>query len=244
MIRIPSEAKISSKPTVNLASRSRIRNLTGRARWGQLKGQVPGLLDHPGSRWMGSDPGHIHLPGVQLDEEQDVQPPQEHGIHSEEVAGQHRRGLGFEELTPRRPVSVRGRVEAVTQEDVPDAGRRQDNANPRQLAVDPAIAPRRVLPGQANHHLDCPCGDARTSGGLRVGPLAPGQLTMPTKQGLGLDEEPMKLRPGDQPAEAGKERSIRWSQSRADPLPTKDGDLVPEHDDLDGQIAAVTPAQA
>ncbi len=54
----------------------------------------------------------------------------------------------------------------------------------------------------------------------------------------------MKLRPGDQPAEAGKERSIRWSQSRADHLPTKDGDLVPEHDDLDGQISAATPAQA
>ncbi len=54
----------------------------------------------------------------------------------------------------------------------------------------------------------------------------------------------MKLRPGNQPAEAGKERSIRWSQSRADHLPTKDGDLVPEHDDLNREIAAVTPAQA
>jgi hypothetical protein len=67
---------------------------------------------------------------------------------------------------------------------------------------------------------------------------------MPTKQGLGLDEEPMKLRPGDQPAEAGKERSIRWSQSRADHLPTKDGNLVAEHDDLDGQIGLVGPLQA
>ena len=113
-----------------------------------------------------------------------------------------------------------------------------------KLPVDPAIAPGRVLPGQTDHHLDGPGGDPRATGGLRVGPLATDQLTMPTEQGVGLDEEPMKLRPGDQPAEAGKERSIRGSQSGAGHLPTEDGHLVAEHDDLDGQIAAVTPAQA
>ena len=58
----------------------------------------------------------------------------------------------------------------------------------------------------------------------------------------GWTKKPVKLRPRDQPAEAGKERSIRWSQSRAGHLPTKDGDLVAEHDDLDGQIAVVAPA--
>ena len=67
---------------------------------------------------------------------------------------------------------------------------------------------------------------------------------MPTKQGFGLDEEPMKLRPGDQLAEASKERSIRWSQSGAGHLSSEDSNFVPEHDDLDGQIATVTPAQA
>jgi hypothetical protein len=67
---------------------------------------------------------------------------------------------------------------------------------------------------------------------------------MPAEQGVGLDEEPSEPCSRDQPAEAGKERSIRWTQRRADHLPTKDGNLVPEHDDLDGQIAAVTPAQA
>jgi len=32
---------------------------------------------------------------------------------------------------------------------------------------------------------------------------------MPAEPGVGLDEESMPLRPGDQPAEARKERSIR-----------------------------------
>jgi hypothetical protein len=31
---------------------------------------------------------------------------------------------------------------------------------------------------------------------------------MPTEQGVWLDEEPVELEPGDQPAEAGKERSV------------------------------------
>jgi hypothetical protein len=67
---------------------------------------------------------------------------------------------------------------------------------------------------------------------------------MPSEQGVGLDEEPVKLRPGDQPAEAGKERSIRWSKIRAGHLPSEDGNLVTEHDHFDGQIDTVTPAQA
>ena len=62
---------------------------------GELIGQVPGLLDYPGARRIRRRARHEDLPGVQLDEEEDVQPPQEHGIHSEEVAGQHRRGLGL-----------------------------------------------------------------------------------------------------------------------------------------------------
>jgi hypothetical protein len=67
---------------------------------------------------------------------------------------------------------------------------------------------------------------------------------MPTEQGVGLDEEPSALRPGDQPAKAGKERSIRWSQGRAGHLPSEDGHLVTENDDLDGQIRVVGPLQA
>src|ERR1039457_2809411 len=53
---------------------------------GEHIGQVPGLLDHPCSRWVSGDSGHVHLPGVKLDEEQDVELPQEHRVYGEEVA--------------------------------------------------------------------------------------------------------------------------------------------------------------
>jgi hypothetical protein len=66
---------------------------------------------------------------------------------------------------------------------------------------------------------------------------------MPTEQRVGLYEESRQLRPGDQPTEAGKERTIRRLQSRAGYLPAEDGHLVAEHDNLDGQIGVVGPLQ-
>src|SRR5664280_3232163 len=51
---------------------------------------------------------------------QDVEPPHRHGVHGEEVAVQHHRGVGVQELTPRRPGSALKGVEVTTQEDVPD----------------------------------------------------------------------------------------------------------------------------
>ena len=114
---------------------------------GQVHGEVPRLLDHPRSGWVSGDSGHVHPSGVEFDEEQDVEPPQKHGVHGEEVAGQHRGGLDLQELTPGRPGSVRGGVEAVTLEDVPDARRCQADAQDGELTLDPSIAPCRVLPG-------------------------------------------------------------------------------------------------
>jgi hypothetical protein len=66
---------------------------------------------------------------------------------------------------------------------------------------------------------------------------------MPSKQGVGLHEEPMEPPSGDQSAEAGKERPVRRLQSRAVHLATEDRH-VPEHDDLDGQIGLVGPLPA
>ena len=62
---------------------------------------------------------------------------------------------------------------------------------------------------------------------------------MPTEQSVGLDEETSALRSGDQAAEAGKERSIRRSQSGSGDLAAEDGHLMAEHDDFDGQVRVV-----
>ena len=48
-------------------------------------------------------------------------------------------------------------------------------------------------------------------------------------------------RAADQPAEPGKECSIRGSQRRARHLPSQDGNLMAKHNDFDGQIRFVGP---
>jgi hypothetical protein len=132
----------------------------------------------------------------------------------------------------------------MTLEDVPDARRRQVDAQGEQLTVDPAISPRGVLPGQADHQLHRSCGDLRSIWRLRVGPFATDQLTMPAKQGVGLDKQRVELRSGNQSAEASEECSIRGSQNRTGHLSSEKCHLVPEHDDFDGQIGVVRPVQA
>ena len=58
---------------------------------------------------MRCDPEHVDAAGGDLDHEQHVQPLQEHGVHGEEVHGQHALGLCPEELPPgqRRPLGRR-----------------------------------------------------------------------------------------------------------------------------------------
>jgi hypothetical protein len=65
-----------------------------------------------------------------------------------------------------------------------------------------------LAPDSPDETLGQGVGSRRPTGGLRVGPLSTHQLTMPTEQGIGLHEEPSELRSGNQPAEAGKRRSI------------------------------------
>jgi hypothetical protein len=66
--------------------------------------QIAGLLDHPRSGRVGCDAGDVDLSAGQVDEEQHVDPLEEHRIDGEEVAGQDRLGLSGEEPPPGGPV--------------------------------------------------------------------------------------------------------------------------------------------
>jgi hypothetical protein len=50
--------------------------------------KVAGLLGNQRAGGVGGDARQLHAPGLQLNEEQHVQPLQEHGVHGEEVARQ------------------------------------------------------------------------------------------------------------------------------------------------------------
>jgi hypothetical protein len=85
----------------------------------EVQQQVPGLLGHPLARAVGGDPGQVHAAGAVLDEEQHVQPAQDHGAGLEEVHRQDRLRLGLQERPPGLPGPLGCRIDAGVLEDLP-----------------------------------------------------------------------------------------------------------------------------
>ena len=66
------------------------------------EGEVAGLLHRPLAGGVGGDAAQMHPAGAVLDEHQDVQSLQQHGVHVEEVDREDPGGLGVQELPPGR----------------------------------------------------------------------------------------------------------------------------------------------
>src|SRR6266545_1603420 len=62
---------------------------------------VARLLGRPLTRRVRRDPSQVHMPRRKLDEHKHIQPPEQHRVHSEEVASDDLAGLGSQELSPR-----------------------------------------------------------------------------------------------------------------------------------------------
>jgi hypothetical protein len=103
--------------------------------------EIPGLLGDPGAGGVGGDAGEMHTPGVQLDEEQHIQPVQEHGVHGEEVTGQDAGGLPAQERPPGGGSRSRRRLETVPAQDPGDGAGGDLAAEPQQLPADALVAP-------------------------------------------------------------------------------------------------------
>jgi hypothetical protein len=70
------------------------------ALFAQYQQQVAGLLGDPLAVGVGGDAGQVNTAGVQLDEEQHLQPPQPDRVDGEEVAGNDPGGLLAQECPP------------------------------------------------------------------------------------------------------------------------------------------------
>jgi hypothetical protein len=66
----------------------------------QCHGRTSRLSNYPGPDRVSGDPGHLDPGGVELDEDQHVEPLQQHGVDREEVAGQHGGRPGAQEPGP------------------------------------------------------------------------------------------------------------------------------------------------
>ena len=68
---------------------------------------------------------------------------------------------------------------------------------------------------------------------MRLSPLAPDEIPVPPKQGLGLDEAPTSTSSVQESTQPGEQGSILRLQGRPEHLATEHSHLVTEHDDLD-----------
>ncbi len=129
------------------------QELDGATAVGEITGQVVSNLgDERGSRMVG-DPEDVHLPGRQLDNEEHVELLERHGVHREEVRGEHAVGLGTKEPRPGRAAPWSRPKTMSTQDPSDRAGRDADGECPR-LALGTDTAPTSVRPTQPNGEPD------------------------------------------------------------------------------------------
>src|SRR5436309_1452407 len=76
-------------------------------------------------------------PGAEFDEEEHVQTAEPERLNGKEVAGNHRRGVGTEELAPAELRATASRRHAGLPEDLGDRRRRDTPTDTCQLADNP-----------------------------------------------------------------------------------------------------------
>jgi hypothetical protein len=156
----------------------------------QHRQQVAGLLGDPGAVGVGGHPAKVDPPGVELDEDQHIQPPQPDGVDREEVAGEDARRLLAQGRPPGRGRRSRRRVQPMAAQRGADRGCRDPYAEPEQLAVDALAARAWVLLGQADDQLLQLLVEWGSPGSaVRVGPGAGDQLPVPAQQVSGLTKK-------------------------------------------------------
>ena len=135
----------SERPRANRAGTEPQANLTDP--------DVRIMLRDPVPRRMPRHSEYVEPSCAYLEDEEHVDPTQQHRVDREEVTRQHRARLSTAELPPRRTFAARSRIKPGLTQDVPHGRRSHPIAKPDEFAVDPAVTPRRVLPGEPDYQV-------------------------------------------------------------------------------------------
>jgi hypothetical protein len=159
------------------------------ASFAQHHQQVAGLLGDPQTVGGGGHPGQVDPPGVQLDEEQHIPPPQPDRVDGEEVAGHDSGCLLAQECSPGRGHRPGCGIQSMTAEGGADRGCRDLHPEAQQFSLDALVAPAGMLLGQADDQLLDVVVQRWPAGLVWVGPGASDQASVPAQQHLRPDEE-------------------------------------------------------
>ena len=122
---------------------------------GEITGDVPRLLSDPCRVWMRCHTGDPDSPAAKLDDKQNIEAFEQHGIDVEEVRGHDTRRLGPQELAPGGSVTPGSRAEAVVFHDPGNSARGESHSELAQFTLDASVAPFRVLTCQAHEKCGC-----------------------------------------------------------------------------------------
>ena len=201
----------------------------------EVHDEVTGLLRRPGPVRVSGHAQHVKEAVTDLEGEQDIEPPQrDRAVDVEEVHHEHAGGLGAQERPPTGVgIPRRSRWDAVALQDPPDRRGAHAVAECGQLALDPQVAPARVLPRHPHHQGDEDVVDRWPSGPVGVGPSSAHEAAMPAQDRVRGDQAMATQCSGQPPDEGGEDGPVRPVQAWSWVGAAQDGDLVAQHEELD-----------
>jgi hypothetical protein len=117
----------------------------------QVHQQIAGGLSGPVRGRVSGHPKDVHFAGPDLHDKQDVDPAQRDRVEGEEVGGQQSGGLSAQEGPPSGVRPAWCWSESSGGQDPPNRAGTYAMPETDEFALDPAVAPGRVLPCQAQH---------------------------------------------------------------------------------------------
>ena len=102
-----------------------------------------------------------------------------------------------------------------------------------QLALQPLVAPARILSRHPHHHGGKDVVDRWLSGPVRVGPPSAHEAAMPAQDRVRSDQAATPQGPRQPPYEGGEYGPVCPVHARTRVGAAQDGDLVAQHEELD-----------
>jgi hypothetical protein len=207
--------------------------------------EIAGCLCRPGAVRIRGDAGQVNAAGAVLNDDQDVEAPEQHGIDMDKVDRENAAGLRRQELLPGRAGAAGCEADPGGVQDLPHGGGRDPVAELDEFALHAPVPPGRMVRSDADDELPDHSRRGRSSGTppVRVIPFACDQSPVPGQQRRrGHREHLAPPAPGDQPRQCRKPQPAGWLVADPADLTAQHRVLVAEDQEL-GILGHLTPGQ-